>query len=239
MEKNPDCSFCAHSTKIININDKYRESEHGIIDVCNTFIINSKKISLNDIKNQPVGSGYMNLIGSRLVRMSSFSLDKIQYKEAFLWDNCQFYYLLLQGKMYFINRIMAIYQMTGTGSYSGINPLLRLEKFCSAHLDFNKETNFMLGDRIYQEIVCQINYNLNLFRNNIININFINANDNSTSNKSQEAKKSLLSIYCQQAISLLHTEKYKRLIKFFFPPVLFYFYRKWRNFLSRHLKRAY
>ena len=183
LENNPDCSFCSHKTKTINLNDKYRRHEDGIIDICNEKVLNSEKISIHDIKAEAVGTGYITSQSSRLIRFSLVNLPEIQHKEAFLWDNCQFFYLLLKGNMYFVNRIMSVYCMTGNGVYSGKNPLIRVEKFIDAHIQFNKETNYIMGDRIIHEIVHHINYYLWLLdinRNTAIEDGIVkdNLNDN-------------------------------------------------------------
>ena len=200
LEINEDCSFCSHLTKIININDEYRQNENGIIDIINKKILESEKISIDDIKAESVGTGYMNSALSRLIRFSSIDLSEIKFKEAFLWDNCQFYYLLLKGKMYFINRVMGVYCMTGAGVYSGNKPLLRLEKFIDAHIQFNKETNYAIGDRIFREIVSHTNYYLWLLENH---------------NKVIPIKEDRSSII----------RNMKNVIKLFLPPIFILFYK--------------
>ncbi|GHV20481.1 hypothetical protein FACS189494_04320 [Spirochaetia bacterium] len=162
LEKNPDCSFCSHQSKTINLNDEYRVNEHEMLTIVSKTVLNSNKVSLADIEQEPVGTGYFDLISARLVRSSAINLDKIKYKEAFLWDNCQLFYLLLQGKMYFINEVMSVYQMTGSGAYSGYDPFIRMTKYCNAFIQLNLETNNILGKRICQEIIEHLNYLLSL-----------------------------------------------------------------------------
>ena len=159
LEEHPECSFCAHQTLVHNVNDKYRSDEDGFKSVTNDFVLKSDVVSLSHIKHQPVGSGYIPFIGSRLIRMSLVDLDAIKHKEAFLFDNSQFYYMLLKGDMYFINKVMSVYNQTGSGVCSGTNPYNRISAYIDALMDFNKETNGVIQERIFLEIHFYISYN--------------------------------------------------------------------------------
>lgn len=159
LEEHPECSFCAHQTVVRNINDKYRTDEEGFKSVTNNHVLKSDIVSLSHIKNQPVGSGYIPFIGSRLIRMSDVDLDNIKYKEAFLFDNCQFYFMLLKGDMYFINKVMSVYNQTGSGVCSGQTPYNRISAYIDSLMDFNKETNSIIQERILLEIHFYISYN--------------------------------------------------------------------------------
>lgn len=156
LEANLQCSFCSHQTKIINIKDLCRPKAHEQLLVKNEKVLSQNIISYTDIEKEQ--KGYINHAGSRLIRMSCVDLDKIKYKEAFLYDNCQFYYLLLKGDMYFINEIMNCYVQTGEGRFSGISPYRRIDMHIRALNDFNSETNFVIIDRIIKDMHLFINY---------------------------------------------------------------------------------
>jgi glycosyltransferase involved in cell wall biosynthesis len=220
LEENIDCSFCSHCTLKINENDKYRQHEDGMIDIFNRKILESVKISIDDIKGETAGSGYIPTLSSRLIRFSVLNLKDIKYKESFLWDNCQFFYLLLKGKMYFINKVMSVYRMTGNGIYSGNDPIIRMEKFIDAHLQFNKETEYLLGDKIFREIAIHIKYYLYLMETlDVFTGNDVDSSDTAT------VEENILS----KIFNLL-----KQLIKLFLPPVFLLFYK----FCKRQLNIA-
>lgn len=161
LQQNPECSFCASQSKIVNINDRYRENEHDSLLVNNEVVLNNSIISIDMILNEY--SGYINQLTSRVIRMSLIDLDKIKYKESFLYDNCQFFYLLLKGDMYFINRIMSVYQQTGEGNCSGKHPWIRADHHTRALLDFNRETEFKIADKIYSEIIFYLRYTFGIY----------------------------------------------------------------------------
>lgn len=150
LEDNPECSFCAHQTKIVNLNDNYRTKADNTFLLKNENILNKIVISYEDVKNEE--KGYINHSSSRLIRMSCVDLKSIKYKEAFLYDNCQFYYLLLKGPMYFINKPMSCYVQTGEGRFSGLSPYKRINMQMQALSEFNLETDFVIADKIMQDM---------------------------------------------------------------------------------------
>lgn len=163
LEENPECSFCAHQTKIINENDVCRPLAHEQLIVKNKNVLNKNIISYVDIENEL--KGFMNHMSSRLIRMSCVDLKKIKYKEAFLYDNCQFYYLLLKGDMYFINKTMSCYVQTGEGRFTSLSAYKRIDMHIRALNDFNSETNFVIMDRIIKDMHLFINYYFAIIEN--------------------------------------------------------------------------
>ena len=156
LEQNPDCIFCATQSKIININDDYRANEDNTLLVVNQVVLNNSIITLDMILNEHCG--YINQLTSRVIRISRIDLNKIKYKEAFLYDNCQFFYLLLKGNMYFINKVMSVYQQTGDGNCSGKHPWMRADIHTRALLDLNRETESKIATKIYAEIIFYLRY---------------------------------------------------------------------------------
>lgn len=163
LQQHPECSFCASQSKIININDTYRANEHDTLLVNNPVILNNAIISMDMILNEYSDSGYITQLTSRVTRMSLIDLNKIKYKEAFLYDNCQFFYLLLKGNMYFINKVMSVYQQTGDGSCSGKHPWVRADLHTRALLDLNRETEYKIATKIYAEIIHYLRYSFGIF----------------------------------------------------------------------------
>lgn len=160
LEANPECSFCAHQTKIVNVNDKYRPKAHNTLMVKNENILKMNIVTYKDVENEE--KGYINHVSSRVIRMSCVDLKSIKYKEAFLYDNCQFYYLLLKGNMFFIDRVMNYYQQTGEGYFSKLTPYQRIDMHIRALNDFNSETNFVILDKIIRDMFLFIKYYMDI-----------------------------------------------------------------------------
>lgn len=147
LENHPECSFCACNTRIINTGDKTRKNENKQLMVKNSKL-KDKSIFTKDFFNK-TQNDYMNHIASRIIRTSCFDLDTLKYKEAFLYDNCQFYYLLTKGDMYYIDRVMHCYLQTGEGSFSSASITKRVQTHIKNLLECNEETNFELSHIIF------------------------------------------------------------------------------------------
>ena len=139
LEEHPNCSFCSHNTVQINQGDKVRKNFIGRIQVTNKVLNRrNSEVNLKQIKAYPFG--YMPHINSRVIRTSAFNLDKIKHKEAFLYDNCQFYYLLTKGNMYYIPKVMSAYVLTGNGIFSGNEDVYRrIRKHMEAFFELEDE----------------------------------------------------------------------------------------------------
>ncbi|GHU50065.1 hypothetical protein AGMMS49975_00360 [Clostridia bacterium] len=119
LEQNPDCSFCAHNTMSVNINDIYREKEDGSLFVFNRNVRKTGKYVPEDFI--PLyGAGWMHHNNSRIIRMSCVNLEELSDKEDFLYDNSQFFYLFQRGKLYYIQRVMSVYCMNMSGAFTSL-----------------------------------------------------------------------------------------------------------------------
>lgn len=165
LEKYPQCSFASGLTKMLGTSDSFRERESGMTIPYNEMVVSSKGlVGICDILHQPTGSGYISHISSRMIRTQCLNLSKIKFKSAVLHDNSQFYYLLLQGPMFFINEIVSIYRMTGKGICSSKEPFIRARDTISWYMNFNEQTNYVIGDRIYEEMVNFILYSISQYK---------------------------------------------------------------------------
>lgn len=161
MEQHPECSFCGHNTRLITLDEKCREYEEGILCCRNKILKNKNIYSFEDFHFVNDG-GYIPYVSARLIRSDCFDLSKIKYKESFLFDHTQFYYLLLKGKYYYIDKPMTVYRRTGTGTCSEESPLVFLNTFVQNSLDFNKETNYIIADKIFMDCNLQASFRLML-----------------------------------------------------------------------------
>jgi glycosyltransferase involved in cell wall biosynthesis len=163
LEEHPECSFCGHNTKLITLNEECREYEEGSIS-CRNKILKTKAVFEYEDFHFVSNGGYIPYIAARMIRTDCFDLSTIRYKESFLFDHTQFYFLILRGNYYYIDRVMSVYRRTGAGTCSTEEPLVFLNTFIQNSLDFNKETNFIIADKIFIDCELQMNFRQKLFR---------------------------------------------------------------------------
>lgn len=153
---NPECSFCAHNTRNLNAGDTYRKFEDSSIMVTLPKLCWDRVVTAHDLEMQY--QGYINHINSRVIRMSSVDLESLQEKESFLYDNAQFFYLLAQGPMYYINQVMSVYVQTGKGSFSGERANKKLRIHVNNLMQVNRETNFVVEKIIFEHLSSFMGY---------------------------------------------------------------------------------
>lgn len=162
METHPECSFCAHNTVLYTLDENTREYADGSLWITRRLFKVKKIIHYADIEPIDIG-GYIPHISSRLIRTQLLNLDKIKYKESILFDFNQYFYLLLKGPYYYIDRAMSTYQKTGEGIHSGKPPLVVLTDEFERIGEFNRQTDFIIADKIFREYRLQLEHRLNLF----------------------------------------------------------------------------
>lgn len=190
LEQNPSCSFACHNTRIINTGDKYRKSDNNKNMIKDKLFKNQNIFEYEDIKK--ISSGYMNHLNSRVIRMSCVDLDALVEKEDFLYDNCQFYYLLSRGKIYYEDRIMTVYNQTGQGAFSGSLPVKRIETHIDNLLGINVRLNKKYAEMIYKDIRNMLN-------------TYSNANTTTQTNKIQQIKRYFIPRFI---LDIFHLPKY-------------------------------
>lgn len=158
LEENPECSFCAHNTRIVNINDGYRRFEDNTLLVNNGALERGGIFSINAL--EMLYSGYMNHIDSRVIRMCCINFEELESKETLLYDNAQFFYLLSKGFMYYISTVMSVYVQTGSGAFSGEDIVPRVRTHIKNLLQVNAETSYVAEKVIYEHLNSFIGYNL-------------------------------------------------------------------------------
>lgn len=161
LEENPDCSYCAHNTIYENENDTYRKKEDGKIMVYNRNVRNTGKYEMKDFI--PLyGAGWANHSNSRVIRMSCVNLDKLEDKEDFIYDNAQFFYLLKRGKVYFIQRVMSVYVMNMSSSFTSLKVQEKIRGHWDRMLHINESTGRVFERLIYRHLASFAKYWLDL-----------------------------------------------------------------------------
>lgn len=156
LEKHPECTFASHNTMLININDKYRKKEDKKLVVHNKKMKNLSIISINDLRE--LKYNYLTHISSRIIRTNAINWNELNNLENFLYDTCQFYYLLLKGDMYYIDKVMSIYNMNNASSFSGAKISKKIRIHIENLTQINKDTNYIIEDIIYRHLSQFIGY---------------------------------------------------------------------------------
>ena len=159
LEHHTDCSFCCTNNIVKVIEDKYLKFKDGKPEIAPDRF-NKQIISFADIDKMP--SGFLTHISTRLVRTSCINLDSLKYKETFLFDASQFFYLIIQGNMYWIDKICSVYVKTGTGTWSSAGAATRIGTYLTAMSQLNEDTNYKIWKKIIQQINLVGNYWVNL-----------------------------------------------------------------------------
>jgi glycosyltransferase involved in cell wall biosynthesis len=157
MEQNPDCSFCAHNTLYININDPWRKKEDGKLLVTNRNVRETGKYSPEDFICL-YGAGWLHHGNSRLIRMSCVDLDMLENREDFLYDNCQFFYLFKRGKLYYIQRVMSTYCMNVSSSFTSLGVQNKIKGHFERLMHINQSTNCEFERLIFRHIASFARY---------------------------------------------------------------------------------
>jgi glycosyltransferase involved in cell wall biosynthesis len=157
LEENPECSFCAHNTRTLNKGDKFRKTENRKLFVTDPIFAEDGVIVAGDL--ELLYQGYINHYNSRVIRMSKVDLNKFENaKEVILYDNAQFFYLLTQGNMYYINKVMSMYVQTGLGTFSGDHPMRKIRKHIDNLMLVNIITDYELEKIILEHLSSFISY---------------------------------------------------------------------------------
>ena len=159
LENNPDCSFCSANNLVEVIHDQYLSHKHGKPEI-RPGIFKKNIITFDDINQIPCG--FLTHISSRLIRTSALNLNNIKHKETVLFDASQFFYLMSQGNMYWIDQIFSVYVKTGTGTCSSALAGKRLSVYWKAMIDFNEDTAGKYWQKVAQQICLVTNFWIDL-----------------------------------------------------------------------------
>lgn len=138
LEKNPDCSFCAHNTlmdyKEHNYKDLYLKSK-------------SKKYAF---PNKIAHGKYIEPhVSARLYRTSCIDWNEIKDPILVTYDIASNFYYLTKGNLYYIDEVMSVYNVSGTGCYSSSSPYEQFYKTANCIYNLNKaldwKYNYMLA----------------------------------------------------------------------------------------------
>ncbi len=151
LEKNPDCSFCTHNTirnyVRQNKKEKYLDSPEK------KYTLPNKKLA-HRYYIEPHTS-------SRMYRTSCIDWGEVQDTNIIAYDVPCCFYFLTKGNMYYIDKVMSVYNYTGTGIYSSSASYQNRYKAAYSLYILNKQLKY------------KYNYLLSRFFATRLNLNFI------------------------------------------------------------------
>lgn len=153
LENHPECSFTSGNIMVTKFNNPRGGGE---LLVTNKKIVNNSIISLEDLSG--LNGGYITHISSRVVRTNSIDFTNLHHREDFLYDNCQFYYLILKGKMYYFNEIFSFYNQNNQSVFTGANTDIKCRNHLENLVRFNKNTNYKAENLIYDHLKQFLNF---------------------------------------------------------------------------------
>lgn len=168
MENNPDCSFCAHNT-LINYTETNRTRKY-LNSKSRKYFFPPKRIT-KKYYIEPHTS-------SRLYRTACLNLSEINDKIIATYDIATNFYFLTKGNLYYIDKIMSVYNYTQKGVYSGLSSYQQRYKSAEVIKRLNKEFDYKYNYLLARFFSTRLNLNiftywcLKLSRNKVFLDNF-------------------------------------------------------------------
>ena len=129
LEEHPNCVFAGAACKTMvddDLSDEPIPYAAGVITQ-NDFIFNYKTFLF------PV-------ISTRIIRTSAIAIDQDEPLN-FMRDMDQFYYLLDKGDLYYENKYLSVYRMSGSGLCSGLDVFGRIHEHLGSLRNIDSFTN--------------------------------------------------------------------------------------------------
>jgi glycosyltransferase involved in cell wall biosynthesis len=156
LEKHPDCSMCGHNTKYNFIKDANHVSHNTAF-----FKHPSGKISFKMIRKNYKKYYIKVHDNSRLYRMQSLNLKTLKNQMMIAEDIPSFFLAMHVGKMYYIDKVMSVYNITGEGIMTGSTNQNAIFQALKMNLTSNKFFNYKYNKLfldILQNYIMKLDY---------------------------------------------------------------------------------
>lgn len=150
LENNPDCSFCAHNT-MVNYTQSNMQKEY-IKCKSKKFVFPPKRISPK-YYIEPHTS-------SRLYRTKCLNLEEIKNPLVATYDIASNFYFLTKGNLYYIDKIMSVYNYTNKGIYSGVCSYKQRYMSASVIAQLNDEFDYKYNRLLSRFFSTKLNLNI-------------------------------------------------------------------------------
>lgn len=136
LEGNPDCSMCCHNT-LRQYPDGSNSPEHN-----KTYIRKTQsgryRFPTKLHRKQYISPHY----SSRMYRTSCLNLDKLKNPFMVCVDVASVFWFLSFGDMYYIERVMSVYNFSYSGVYSGADNKMQRYMGANAAYQINREFDY-------------------------------------------------------------------------------------------------
>jgi glycosyltransferase involved in cell wall biosynthesis len=146
LEEHNDCSFCAHNT-LVNYN-KNKETKPFITEETKKYFFPKRVSSQYFIEPHT---------SSRLYRTSCLNLNEIKNPIVATYDIATNFYFLTKGNLYYIDKIMSVYNYSGNGIYTSIPPFEQRYKSGNVLYILNQEFDFRYNHLLARGFARRIN----------------------------------------------------------------------------------
>lgn len=147
MEANPDCSFCAHNTLV---NFPLSGTSKKYLDVpTRKYIFPPEKLT-SRYYIEPHTS-------SKMLRSECLDLENIKNPLVAVYDIANNFYYSTKGNLYYIDKIMSVYNYNERGIYSGISSYEQRFKSANVVYEVNKELGFKYNKLLSRFFSTRIN----------------------------------------------------------------------------------
>jgi len=148
LEANDDCSFCAHNTLV---DYKTPKKTKAFLNKKTQKYFFPKRIT-SKYFIEPHTS-------SRVYRTSCLNLAEISDPIVATYDIATNFYFLTKGNLYYIDKIMSVYNYSQKGIYSGVSPLE--QRYRSGYVVYllNKDFNFKYNHLLARFFARRFNLN--------------------------------------------------------------------------------
>lgn len=145
LENNPDCSFCGHDTLVHNPKSNIRALKDGQKIFTDSYE--------GDIKDKfDYTDKFWVHTSSRLFKKLEIDFNSLKFKESIVNDVCLFWFYLSKGKMFYIDKVMSVYNADGNGLIKSSSDLQNADFLFQSLIKINIETNYILNDIIFNKI---------------------------------------------------------------------------------------
>ena len=134
LEKNPNCSYCGHNTAIY-ANGKKLTLLDGRLS-----LIEERPKSFRSKYSMP--SKFCPHTSSRVFRTSVIDFEKLKDKKSIVYDYCLHWYFLSKGQLFYINKVMSVYNLSDASSFATKSAIDRAKIAFGNVLCINRELSY-------------------------------------------------------------------------------------------------
>lgn len=151
LEQNQDCSFCAHNTL------KYYSAN----DISKPYIKNAKTGKYSFPKHKLGGKEYIEPhFSSRVYRTECLDFSDIKNKIVSVYDLASNFHFLTKGNLYYIDKIMSVYNYSQKGLYSGADEYKKLYMTANIIYLLNDNYNYKYNNLLSKSFSSRLRLNL-------------------------------------------------------------------------------